>query len=125
MSVKKTTADLGDDPLITFCRALPATTEDVKWGDNLVFSVGKKMFAVFDLPEARRCSFQSHPLTFDTLTGRDSIVPAPYLARHHWVMVEERACLPEEMLQELIQDSYRLVAAKLPKKLQRELGLEA
>ena len=33
--------------LLAFCRSLPHVTEDVKWGNDLVFSVGKKMFAGF------------------------------------------------------------------------------
>jgi predicted DNA-binding protein (MmcQ/YjbR family) len=28
--------------LLEFCRGLPGATEDVKWGDHLVFSVGDK-----------------------------------------------------------------------------------
>ncbi len=39
------------DRLYELCRSLPGVTEDVKWGDNLVFSVAAKMFAVFDVPE--------------------------------------------------------------------------
>lgn len=35
------------EPLISFCRNLPKATEDIKWGKDLVFSVGNKMFAVF------------------------------------------------------------------------------
>ena len=46
-----------------FCRTLPHTTEDVKWGTNLVFSVGNKMYAGFDLdhPEANSVSFKCSP----------------------------------------------------------------
>ena len=46
-----------------FCRTLPHTTEDVKWGTNLVFSVGNKMYAVLDLdhPEANSVSFKCSP----------------------------------------------------------------
>src|SRR5471032_692099 len=35
-----------------FCRALPGATEDVKWENSLVFSVGGKMFAVTRVGDA-------------------------------------------------------------------------
>jgi predicted DNA-binding protein (MmcQ/YjbR family) len=34
------------EELREFCMALPGVTEDVKWGNDLCFSVGKKMFTV-------------------------------------------------------------------------------
>ncbi len=113
----------GDDPLLDFCRGLPGVTEDVKWGDNLVFSV-VKMFAVFDLPDRQRLSFKVEPLVFDTLTGQDGIIPAPYLARASWVCVTDRGRLPQEALEDFLEESHRLVASKLPKKKRVELGLD-
>ena len=72
---------MGQDPLYELCRSLPGVTEDVKWGDNLVFSVGKKMFAVFDLPAGEPFSFKVDPDVFSMLTQQRGIRPAPYLAR--------------------------------------------
>jgi hypothetical protein len=43
--------DLARDPLVAFCRNLAAATEDIKWEDDLVFSVGGKMFAGFMIPD--------------------------------------------------------------------------
>src|SRR5215467_6716265 len=51
---------LGDSPaaavlvmdmeaLRCYCLSLPCATEDVKWGDNLLFRVGEKMFAIASL----------------------------------------------------------------------------
>jgi predicted DNA-binding protein (MmcQ/YjbR family) len=34
------------EALRKFCLSLPAVTEDVKWGADLCFSVGGKMFCV-------------------------------------------------------------------------------
>ena len=50
-----------------YCRALPHTTEDVKWGSNLVFCVGNKMYAVLDLeqPEANSVSFKCSPQNYE------------------------------------------------------------
>ena len=113
----------GNDSLLDFCRGLPGVTEDVKWGDNLVFSVALKMFAVFDLPDRQRLSFKVDPLIFETLTGQDGIIPAPYLARHHWVAVTERERIPQGTLEDFLEESHRLVAAKLPKKTRQALAV--
>ncbi len=33
----------GGDPLQAFCRSLPGATEDIKWGKDLIFSVGGRV----------------------------------------------------------------------------------
>jgi predicted DNA-binding protein (MmcQ/YjbR family) len=101
--------------LLDLCRSLPGVTEDVKWDNDLVFSVGGKMFACFELPEARPVSFKVDPDTFDVLTGQPGIRPAPYLAKHGWVSVENDGTLPSEVLEELLEESHALVASTLPK----------
>ena len=105
------------------CRSLPGVTEDVKWEHNLVFSVGDKMFAVFDLPDQRAMSLKVDPDTFDVLTGQRGIRPAPYLAKHSWISIDPETTLPVEAIEELLEESHALVAAKLSKKLQAELGI--
>ncbi len=111
------------NPLIAFCRDLPGATEDIKWGKDLVFSVGEKMFAVFDTEDDTKVCFKATPAMFSTLTGKKGIVSAPYVGRYNWVLVEDLAVLPREMLEDLILESCRLVAAKLPAKLRKSLGL--
>jgi predicted DNA-binding protein (MmcQ/YjbR family) len=112
-----------DDPLYELLRSLPGVTEDIKWGNDLVFSVGGKMFAVFRVPEGEPIGFKVDPAAFISLTQQPGIIPAPYMARHSWVNVESRRTLPEEALEELLRESYRLVAEKLPKKTRTALGL--
>lgn len=103
----------------------PGVTEDLKWGADLVFSVGGKMFAVTgtDPKEAGRISFKVPDERFLELTDREGIVPAPYLARARWVLVERGASIPTAELSALIRASYELVRAKLPLRVQRELGV--
>ena len=117
------TSDRRRDPLVELCRSLPGATEDVKWDHDLVFSVGGKMFAGFQLPDGEPLGFKVDPLVFDTLVGRDGIVPAPYMAKHSWVSITDRRLVPLGMLQDLLVDSHRLVASKLPAKTRRALGL--
>jgi predicted DNA-binding protein (MmcQ/YjbR family) len=112
------------DPLVEYCRHLPGVTEDVKWGNDLVFSVGGKMFAVFGLPDREPIGFKVDPVVFSVLVQRPGVVPAPYLAHHSWVNVRSRDAMTNDELEELLWESYRLVAQKLSKKMRASLGLE-
>jgi predicted DNA-binding protein (MmcQ/YjbR family) len=102
-----------------FCLSLPHVTEDVQWESDLLFRIGNKMFAVVALDPAsdHRMSFKCTPETFAELTERDGIVPAPYVARYHWVALERFDVLPERELKELLKNAYQLILEKLPKKI--------
>lgn len=104
------------DTLRAICRALPGATEDVKWGQDLCFSVGGKMFAAVNLEPPHQLSFKCAPEAFAELTEREGIIPAPYLARAMWVQETELgAALERRELEPLLRSAYELVAAKLPK----------
>jgi predicted DNA-binding protein (MmcQ/YjbR family) len=104
------------------CRSLPGCTEDTKWDNDTVFSVGAKMFAVTNknVP-ALGFSFKVDDERFLELTDRPGIVPAPYLARAKWVYVRPEARLDDAELAALLRRSHELVFAKLTRKLQREI----
>jgi predicted DNA-binding protein (MmcQ/YjbR family) len=97
------------------CRALPGTTEDVKWGSDLVFSVGGKMFTVVCLDPPHTVAFKCTPETFADLIEREGVIPAPYLARAMWVQERAADVVERRELKELIRASYDLVVAGLPK----------
>jgi predicted DNA-binding protein (MmcQ/YjbR family) len=104
------------------CRSFPGCTEDIKWGADLVFSVGTKMFAVTgNEAPAEGMSFKVEDERFLELTDRPGIVPAPYLARAKWVYVNAAADLCDDEAAALLRRSYELVFAGLTKKLQREI----
>jgi len=111
------------DPLVAYCRALPGATADVKWGKDLIFSVGGKMFAGFMMPEGQPLGFLVDPDAFDHLVGRRGIVPAPYMAKHSWISVTDRKKVPAAELRKLLKESHRLTAKKLSVKAQKALGL--
>ena len=106
-----------------FCLSLPAATEDIKWGHDLCFSVGDKMFTATGIEGPITVSFKVTPEQFGELTTRKGIVPAPYMARNHWVLVEDSTQLSEAEWEQFLQQSYELVKSKLTKKLQKELNL--
>jgi predicted DNA-binding protein (MmcQ/YjbR family) len=110
------------DWLREICLSFPRATEQVQWGNDLLFKVGGKMFAVTPLEPARVClSFKASPENFADLTERPNIIPAPYLARAQWVALETRDALSQDELAFLLRESYDLVFAKLPKKAQGAL----
>jgi predicted DNA-binding protein (MmcQ/YjbR family) len=113
------------DPQRKVAAALPGATEDIKWGADLCFSVGGKMFCVFLLDakkHATTCSFKVDVDRFLELTGVPGVIPAPYLARAKWVQVKPGHALGTNALNALIERSHALVMARLTKKLQRELN---
>jgi predicted DNA-binding protein (MmcQ/YjbR family) len=106
------------------CLSFPHATEQVQWVKDLVFKVGEKMFAVAALePDATVFAFKCTPEKYGELIEVPGIVPAPYLARAQWIAFERPDALPRAETKALVRASYDLVFAKLPKKVQRELGL--
>jgi predicted DNA-binding protein (MmcQ/YjbR family) len=101
---------------------MPHATESVQWGDNLVFKIGGKIFAIVRLePGNVWLSCKCAPEVFSELIERPNIVPAPYLGRNHWVALETEDALSAVETERLIRSSYELVIAKLPKKIRDTL----
>lgn len=100
----------------------PGVGEDIKWGGILVFSVGGRMFCAMHADDARGLAFKVESSRFLEFTDRPGIVPAPYLARWHWVSLADADALPEAETGALIRRSYELVRARLSRKLQREFA---
>jgi len=87
------------DQLRKLCLSFPGTTEQIQWGDNLLFKVGGKMFAVAALePAAVWMSLKANPENFAELTEKHGIIPAPYLARAKWIAWNHRTLCPPRKL---------------------------
>jgi predicted DNA-binding protein (MmcQ/YjbR family) len=103
------------DAVRSICLAFPGATEDVKWGADLAFCVGGKMFCVVYLEPPHHMSFKCSAEDFAALIERSGMRPAPYLARAMWVQEEVLGEALERIeVQRLLRGSYDLVAAKLP-----------
>ena len=106
-----------------FCLSLAHTTETVQWGNDLVFKVGGKMYAVTALePAPVWLSLKCTPEDFADLTQRQGVIPAPYMARASWIALENEDALPVAELKRLLRQSYGLVLARLPKKIRAALS---
>ncbi len=113
------------DWLREFCLSLPQTTEKLQWEDALVFKIGGKMYAVVSLepgPGRTWLSFKCSIDNFASLVERAGIIPAPYLARAHWVALESDSAIPRDELKRLLREAYALIVARLPKKTQLTLS---
>jgi predicted DNA-binding protein (MmcQ/YjbR family) len=107
----------------SFCKSLPAVTEDVKWGNDLCFSVGGKMFCVAGLSPTVSLSFKVSDEEFEALSVSPGFKPAPYLARYRWVWMENSGSISFAQLKQYLRNSYEMIRSKLPKKTRKEIGL--
>lgn len=115
------------DEIRTRCLAFPEATEDLPFGpDPLVFKVGGKMFALLgieDIPP--RVVLKCDPeRTVDLRERYAGISTGPYFRNLHWNYVALDGSVPGDLVRSMVDDSYRLVVAKL-KKADRERLLAA
>jgi predicted DNA-binding protein (MmcQ/YjbR family) len=104
------------------CMSFPHTTEQIQWGDDLVFKVAGKIHAITVMKPAKVwLCFKVSPENFAELTERPGVIPAPYLARAKWVALETKDVLSPDELALLLRESYDMVVAKLPKKTREAL----
>ena len=100
------------------CLAFPGAREEFPFGDEVsVFKVAGKMFAVCDLDgDPLRLSLKCEPeLAVRLRATYPAIAPGYHLNKRHWNTVTLDGSLPDEMVTDLLTDSYDLVVASLPK----------
>ncbi|GJM03261.1 MAG: hypothetical protein DHS20C08_17620 [Rhodomicrobium sp.] len=111
-----------------YCRSLPATTHVNQWGGADVWKVGGKVFAIggWSKEEKPYITFKCSEISYEMLKEQDGLRPAPYLASRgfKWIQQYQDPGLTKKELFSYIEASHMMIAAKLTKKLQKELGLE-
>jgi predicted DNA-binding protein (MmcQ/YjbR family) len=122
---------LNNERVREFLLTLPHVKETVQWGDHLVFwagdkAIGGKMFAMLDLGGTGKgvVSMAAGAEGMAELLEREGIVPAPYLARAHWVCVERWDALDWPEWMELLKRAREIVHEKLPAKTKAALGMK-
>jgi predicted DNA-binding protein (MmcQ/YjbR family) len=113
-----------------FLLRLPHVEETLQWGNNVVFwvgdkAIGGKMFAVLNLDADSHgvISFAAGPEGMAELLEIDGIVPAPYLARAHWVAMERWSALRASDLEARLRAARDIIEAKLPKRTRDVLAM--
>ena len=116
------------DEFDQFCATLPAVTNVIQWGNSTVWKVGGKIFAIcsyWGAGEKDRISFKCSDMSYQILCEQPDIIPAPYLARAKWVQIQNEEAMSDSEIREYIQHAHQIIAGKLTKAKQRELGLLA
>jgi predicted DNA-binding protein (MmcQ/YjbR family) len=106
------------DRVIAACSARPGSVEDYPFGDEVaVFRVAGKMFALVTLGQAPgSVSLKCDPDLAAGLRRRYAAITAGYhLNKRHWNTVRLDGSVPEDELRDLIEHSYELVVARLPR----------
>jgi predicted DNA-binding protein (MmcQ/YjbR family) len=106
------------DELRSLCLAFPGAWEDFPFGEKTsVFKVAKKMFALSQL-ESRplRVSAKCSPdIAADLRATYPAIQPGYHLNKRHWNTITLDGRVADALVTTLIEDSYDLVVAGLPR----------
>lgn len=104
--------------VIAVCAAKPGSAEDYPFGDQVaVFKVAGRMFALVMLgPPPGTVSLKCDPDLAVALRARHpAITPGYHLSKRHWNTVALDGSVPDDELLDLIDHSYELVVARLPR----------
>jgi predicted DNA-binding protein (MmcQ/YjbR family) len=110
-------AGMTRDELRTLCLSLPEATEDFPFGeDTAVLRVGAKIFAILPVNGAS-INLKAEPeQAIDQRKRYQGIAPGWHQNKRHWNTVTLGSDVPDEVLTALVEDSYDLVFASLPKR---------
>lgn len=101
------------DSVRGYCLSFPQARETLQWGEDLCFKVAGKIFAVLSLDSVPpSLCFKCMPEKFVELCEQEGIRPAPYVGRYKWVLLDRLDVLGDEELEDLIRQSYEMVAVK-------------
>lgn len=104
------------------CRTKPGFGEDLPFGpETLVFRVAGKIFALMDVDVFSSVNLKCDPERAVELRARYvGIEPGYHMNKQHWNTVKSTG-VPSTLLLELVDHSYDLVRASLPKKVRDTL----
>src|SRR5918998_1674587 len=113
------------DELRRWCLDQPGAVEDFPFGpEHSVFKVAGKLFAISALERTPlEVSVKCEPeLAVDLRNSYEAIRPGYHLNKRHWNTITLDGSLPDQLVRDLIEDSYDLVVSALPKRVRDQLG---
>jgi predicted DNA-binding protein (MmcQ/YjbR family) len=116
---------MSPEELRNHCLSFPGAEETFPFGpENCVFKIGGKMFALSRLAENRlRVSLKCEPPLAEQLReAHAAVLPGYHLNKRHWNTVIIDGSLPDEMIRDMVEDSYDLVVSRLPRARRSALG---
>jgi predicted DNA-binding protein (MmcQ/YjbR family) len=110
----------------TYCLGKPHVSEGTPFGEDvLVFKVRRKMFALVSLEEVPpTANLKCDPDRALELRDRyEEVQPGYHMNKRHWNTVELSGGVPVAELRKMIDHSYQLVVASLPKSVRAKILL--
>ena len=106
--------------------AFPGAYEDFPFGpEHSVFKVEKKLFAISALASLPlKVSLKCEPELAEQLRASypDAVAPGYHLNKRHWNTVTLNGTLPDSMVHDMVEDSYDLIVAAMPRATRAKLG---
>jgi predicted DNA-binding protein (MmcQ/YjbR family) len=115
------------DELKAICLGFNGAEETYPFGpETAVFKVEGKIFALSGLrDEALRVSLKCEPGLAEQLrAAHPEIIPGYHLNKRHWNTVLLDGDLDDAMVRDMVEDSYDLIVAALPRAKRLRLGWE-
>ena len=106
-----------------YCLAKPGTSESLPFDNRtLVFKVANKMFALTDVDLFTSINLKCDPEQAEWLREQyDAVQPGYHMNKKHWNTIRMDGSVSNGLIQRWTDDSYHLVFAKLPLRIQEAL----
>jgi predicted DNA-binding protein (MmcQ/YjbR family) len=108
------------------CLGFPGAFEDFPFGpEHSVFKVEGKLFAISALKGSPlKVSLKCEPELAEQLRASfpDAVAPGYHLNKRHWNTVTLDGSVPDAMVRDMVEDSYDLVVAAMPRRVRERLG---
>jgi predicted DNA-binding protein (MmcQ/YjbR family) len=108
------------------CLGFPGAFEDFPFGpESSVFKVEGKLFAISALAGSPlKVSLKCEPELAEQLRASypDAVLPGYHLNKRHWNTILCDGSLPDAMVRDMVEDSYDLIVAALPRVARERLG---
>lgn len=112
------------ETLHQYCMGKPGTEAGLPFGeDTLVFKAGNKIYLLADLKNGDRMNVKCDPERAIELREQyPEVLPGYHMNKTHWNTVILTGSLTYKQLTEMIDESYALIVASLPKKAREMLN---
>jgi len=109
------------------CLSFPGAYEDFPFTPHhSVFKVEKKMFAISELGASPlKVSLKCEPELAEQLRGSypEAVTPGYHLNKRHWnTVLCNGGSVSDEMVRDMVEDSYDLIVAAMPIAVRERLG---
>jgi predicted DNA-binding protein (MmcQ/YjbR family) len=111
------------EELRTYCLSLKGVTEEFPFDEEtLVFKVIGKMFCLTSLDSDFTVNLKNEPeKNIELREEYPAIKPGYHMNKVHWNTIEIDGSIPDDVIKNLIDESYDLVVMKLTKQEQLKL----